>query len=72
MEEEIRRRLFLSPTLASPSTEEISPEGLAPHRRCPPVPRIAGFREALSSREVVGSPLTVTEVIEPSGETPAG
>ena len=65
VEEEVRRRLFLSPTQTSFSTEDISPEGLARHRRCPPVPQIAGFREA------VGSPLTASEVVEPCGDTPA-
>ena len=65
VEEEVRRRLFLSPTQTSFSTEDISPEGLAPHRRCPPVSQIAGFREA------VGSPLTASEVVEPCGDTPA-
>ena len=43
----------------------LSPEGPASSRRRGPVPPIPGFAEA------VGSPSTVTELVEASGATPA-
>ena len=59
------RQLFASPAPRPFLSADLSPEGPASSRRRAPVPPIPGFAEA------VGSPSTVTELVEASGATPA-